>query len=1119
MAGFWFLVSVALLIALLSRRKDNDSYTQGYWNGYRAFGDMLQDLMSAGRTDAESLRTLINVNKTGDTVVAQPAATVNAEETFLADTYVDEDPSQQDVGVVSVAAVTPLPQTIESSAEQKAKRSLRNLNIILYTASFLLVAAGALFVASSSTPQTKLLTVISIIIVFYVAGFVVYSKSVRLRPAALAFLGTGLALIPFAGFALQQYTNLSPTQSWLITSMVGLVAYFIVAIKLQNLLVSYLTMAFVLSLVGSMTAAGALALVWQFVAIIGVSLVASIVAHIRPTWVPKVFSEPIERSGQIVTPVVLVASLFVFDRLLITGYEIVFAVATLHYLVAWLQVRDMMSETIVRVLSYVVLSLVAWDITDGNVAVVAFTLMLLMTFQHAFSLLMINLPDRVTNERTWITIIFTLQSLLFLFWMDDVRAPLFTTIALVVMGFTSLAVAVRLRSVPFGVIGLVASLALPFVVTRDLFSPSLPWWIVTIWFMVAAIKGLALYARWRHRSFALRSFVTTAYVTYLVLAVITAWIDGSSTVLMATYFAAAIVILVASYLSRTPNSQLVVPVLIFLGVASAGDMLYIAQPWYLLFIGGMTAVLLWVMALVHGYLGQYRRRATMLASGQIALLVITGVVLYADRGVNILVAILLLGAAFGSLALRWMYKEKATTFSVIFMYSYIMYFIAALMVALLITTGWLASVTGLGVILFVLASYVERQPWLQIIASMLTVITLGIATSLIDLPGQWFALFTFGGAAALFYAMAGLHFAYGQAQRQLVMATTAQVTLFMIIFTGLSGDYVATLTVFIMLLVWAVVSLAIRWWCRDRSPAYSGLFSFSYPMYYVGSLLLLMPLAALWSVVAFAVGAVIFWVASYAERSPGIIIAGNISLTIALSIFWWWAGLSGEWMILGIAWILATVFYFGHWALKGLNDAWRSQVLLWSIWSVLVVATILQFFATSKEIAVAATIIVFAITLAIEGRRLQRGGMIEVAIYVATFGMQRIAGQLWPELNGVFYAHWWAIIVALAAFSRQAHRSLRLVVAMSFVTVFSGVYALTSGASYQILFLIEHLSLLVGGALLSKSWAIWWGIGASAVAILYFLRGYTFFMLGFLGLLMIAIVVWRLMRGGEPSKG
>ena len=47
---------------------------------------------------------------------------------------------------------------------------------------------------------------------------------------------------------------------------------------------------------------------------------------------------------------------------------------------------------------------------------------------------------------------------------------------------------------------------------------------------------------------------------------------------------------------------------------------------------------------------------------------------------------------------------------------------------------------------------------------------------------------------------------------------------------------------------------------------------------------------------------------------------------------------------------------------------------------------------------------------------------------------------------------------------------------------------------------------------LRKQWAMWWGIIATVVAVVYFLRNYTAFALLFIGLLPIVFVIWRLLR-------
>jgi hypothetical protein len=1295
MAGFWFLVSVILFIILVSRKKnDGKDYAQGYWDGYREFGAQVQNLITKRRIDTSSLQKLIDEGTTGavsseENLVPQPEVTApedswsTVEDDFVTDVIGEAPADSYAQQVQPTTVVQPrYNQTVQSpvvamTPEEEAKRSLRNLNLILYIASFLLVAAGALFVASSSSAMVKLIGVCIIIAIFYLAGYIIYTKVERLRPAGLAFLGTGLALIPFAGFAFQDFSNLSATTSWLITSIVGLVAYFAAAILLQSQLVSYLTMAFVLSLVGSTTATGTQAIVWQFVAIIGISLIASIVAYFKPQWLPSIFSRPIEHTGQIVTPVALVASLTIFDRLRITDYEIVFAIATLHYVVAWLQSRTITYETIVRVLAYIVVSLLVWDVTESSLAAFSFAMVLLLSFQHAYSLIMVNRPGYAHIERVWIGVLFTLQILLMLNWQTYLHSALFTTVSLLVIGMTSYAAALRLRSVGVGVIGLAVSLIAPFTVARSLFSVPLPWWVLAAWFGAAAILALWGYAKFQSRSKKLRVFITTAYILYVFLALVTAHVNGGSILLLVAYSATAAFALVASYVARAPYAQLFVPLFVFTAVASIVQLLKIEPLWIFLCIGGGSATVLWLLAAMHGIYGQSLRQILMTTSGLIVFLSIIGTLANQGTQLDGFILTLLLLTAFGSLVLRWVYKDTKPSLSSVFACAYPIYFAVTVLVATTaMGTGLVAIVMSTGIALFMAASYVEREKWVQIVSAILTIITLGLVAKLVPLPYEWHNLFMFGLSAVLFYAAAGLHYAYKQSDRQFLMTSTAYITLFFVAFTGMTGGYqprlaafaillvwsvmtlalrwwsrdrstmyntlfqaaypiyyvaalllastlsatwvavafaagacltvaasyaermpkleitsgilvilalvslthvidlpiqwfllfifgiaagifclaagyhrgsgetyrqlmmtalaqitliwiaftvstghaTATLTAFVVLLSWSLISLALRWWSRDRSREYSGIFRAAYLVYYPVTLLMTFSMAPIWGIIALAIGAVVFWVASYAERAPFVVVLGNALLVAALVYFWWWTNLSLTWMVLGISWILAGLFYFGHWIFKGLHDTVRNQILLWSTWAVLLYASFMQSLAGSLQIATMATLIVFAMTLAMDGVQRKSRGMVEAAAYIATFGVQRIVAIIWPELNIVFYGHWWAITLVLVALFSRTHRQMRFVIAAALVTASSGVYALTSGKEYQLLFLIEHLALLVAGAILSKNWAIWWGIVATALAIVYFLRTYTFLLLGFLGLLLIAIVVWRLMRSSNATN-
>ena len=209
------------------------------------------------------------------------------------------------------------------------------------------------------------------------------------------------------------------------------------------------------------------------------------------------------------------------------------------------------------------------------------------------------------------------------------------------------------------------------------------------------------------------------------------------------------------------------------------------------------------------------------------------------------------------------------------------------------------------------------------------------------------------------------------------------------------------------------------------------------------------------------------------------------------------------------------IFYFGYGVFAGLGDKLREQAMLWSTWAVLALASFTVLVTEGLTLDLALMLLAMSATLGIEAYRRKNWALGEGAIYLANVAFQRLMGSLYPELNAVFYAHWWAMVVMLIAALRHTGVRARLVIAMGLVTLSSGIYALAEGGFYQFLFLAEHLALLVIGAFRQKNWAIWWGIAASAAAILYFLREYTFLWLGFLGLLLIAIVVWRLMRGGQ----
>jgi hypothetical protein len=785
----WFVVALVFFILWLTKKGSSsnaapsmqDRYSQGFWDGYRDLGTKIQRYLHHEHPDKGAIQQLINVGFGG----SPPPDSLVQHPTF---DQVQESLMEQ-------------PAVIELSPEQlqaeKAKESLKNFNILLFMGSLLLVAAGAAFVAAAMPNSVKLFGVWILVLTFYSAGMALHYNSERLRAAAVAFIGTGLALVPFAGVALHQLGEVDPAVAWCVTSLIGLIGYFFAAIRLQSQVVSYLTLAFVISLASSFTESVGVPLVWNFVVIIGIGLVFNMVAIVKPNWVPKLFAKPIEQSGQIVTPVALVASLFLYNRMSLFSYEIVFGVATLHYVVTWLQTRRAEYEAIVRTLAHITALIIAWDVLHGERVAFGLAFLFLAVAQQAYSFMALEMsgtPARRTTEKVWVSIMQMLELLSIGFWVATINSGQLSSLSFFIIGLSSLVATFYFRSILLAIPGLVVSVILPFIVARQVFEPALDYGYLAGFFTFATALVMASYQLFVRRSTAVRYFMTSSFVVYLIVA-------------------------------------------------------------------AMTAALLpaWGHVLVLAFL----------------------------------------------------------------------------------------------------------------------------------------------------------------------------------------------------------VSLA--------------------------------------------------WLGSYQFRQSTFSIIGNVLFVIAVGRAWDWLQLDMTWFILGVAWITSAVFYTGYWALLQQGDKDRSTGLLWSAWVVLGMGILFTFFASDVGAASALSLVALAGTIAIEGWRLRQMVLIESSVYVATFGLQRFVGVNDPDLNVVFYGHWWALTLAAVAAWRMKFKE-RLIIGMSFITFTSGIYALNEGGGYQLLFLVEHIGLLIAGALLSRGWAIWWGLIGAALAVLYFLKDIAFLAFAFLGLLVIGIVVWRLMR-------
>lgn len=981
MAWFWFLVCIGLVIILATKKNSasssDEEYGRGYWDGYRALGDKVQDELDSDTIDRHALQIAVNRGHGDNT-----PASVESRSQSLETTKVDESEfgdgttlaGYDDLQLTSTyssdeqirQALAADVRAIDSGAIalRNEKKSLENLNTILYMASFLLVAAASAFVATAMPGNIRLIGLIVIVVLFYGAGWILYKSVARLRPAATAFLGTGLAILPFVGVALNLLGGVPETTAWLIISAIGLVAYVAAAVLLQSQVISYLTMAFVLSLASSAVASASLPMVWYFIVLIGISLTANSLSILRPTLVPEIFRRPIESTGQFVTPLALLASLVV-PRMTIDVYEVVFGVATAHYLVVWLQQKTMMYESVVRGLAYATLLILAWDVADNNVTQFGIWWLVIAVLQAAYSLVRVQAKNASSKaaENGWLITASALILFGIVFWSTAEHAAYWTATSLLVVGVISTVSLLRLRDITWGYIGLGISIVLPFTIARLVIEPALPWSALVGCFIVLGSSALVAYHYMKNRMSASTGMLfMTALLTYIGLAVMSGLISQDAVVL----------------------------------------------GWSLLFA-------------------------------------------------------------------------------------------SALLIGL---------------------SYSGGYVWSEIIAAVLFVPTVALWLGESSLESRWLLTGTVLISSGLLVAASIAHHLRGEVERR-----NALVSIGMIVVAGLVGnlgqlDGGVAQTSLLILVTSTLLSYGLRMATRRKSATLQSIFTFGYFGYILLAWISSLPLSGGWHVLVYGLAALVFWLGSYAEKLPALTLIGNVALVVMTAVLWYWLEFDSDWAVFGISWIAAAVLYGAYWLMVERHDVWRQWVCLGSVWVILAYAVLVQFFNFDdvQRIAAAATLIAAAATLGIHGYLFEKRNFVESSIYIATFGLQRLVGLVIPEADMVFYAHWWAIVLGLVAWWRgMGHRAARLAIGMSLISTSTAAMALTGNGMYQLLFLVEHLVLLVIGAIIQKSWATWWGIIAAVLAILYFLREYTFLWLGFLGLFLIGIVVWRLMRNSGAS--
>ena len=979
---FWFLALVVVLIILIlqqssSKEEDNSHYLRGRNDERQALAAKINEVTKNNKSQEISLVVLRDIFKNPIKHPIKDDPSKNVSATVMNSNYEASG---------AEAPLSSPPLTSQQEKEDNEKQSIKNLNILLYVGSFLIVAATALFVTLTMPPMIRLAGMVVVTSAFYVGGLILYKRSERLRSAATAFVGTGLAILPFVGVALSSLVGVAPEISWLIISLIGVVAFATAATILQNEFISYATMAFVVSLALSFVPTMQLSVMWYFIALILVSTIMNLGNLLWPKRIPPIFAKSIQTSGTIMTPVALISSLLTSSSMNLWMYEILFGLATLHYLVLWGVKHTRIYEYLVRSLFTITTLLIGIDLIDfptrgastglslgldnlgigQRMAAIGVVWLIIALAQVVYSLLRAKSSSDKNIKIEQSIVVFLLMSIVFsmVMFAGSENWQAWVSLDMAAIGVACVSAAFRWRNVNWLYGSLVASVFLPFLIARGVMSPVLDFEVIAVVFAIAGVLSLILLER-----------------------------------------------MIAAKRSKTVSDFF------------------------------LSATIIYSLAIA-----------------------ISGIL--AAKGVDV-------GLAF-----------------------------------------------MISAILVILASLISNQIKIEIIGVVYGVISIAGWTNELLPNSEWkgFIVVLFSTILLLMGAMAHQHFS--QSKRRDLLVISAITMLFGLLFVISNRSKEVVATGLVVLLLGSVVCLAIRGFNKDKlSESVKMATIVGYVGYSVLALVAGFELGAGWLPMTLLALAGIYWASSMIEREPRILPVGHLFFWFAIMAFWSWQQYSQEWFIYGTSWISAAVYYLWYWFDSSQKKKEISDIsLVFTLVALLLPAFSGLFIALDNKFIVASaiSIILIAAVMAIEGYIRKQKNYIEAAVYAATLGLQRLLYVALPELSEVAYAQWWALIIFATAIWRKDLKN-RLVIALLFITIPTGLFALTKGDGYIWLFLVEHLIMAITGAVYRKQWVMWWGIVAVVLAILYFIREYTALMLLLLGFLLIAFVVWRLMRGKNDA--
>jgi len=264
----------------------------------------------------------------------QPVATGSTSPTHPAtdQTFGQQNPVNipQPSHVVSRPATPPKPVKVLT----KRERELRNINITLYVAALMIVAAGALFLSFALPPVAKLVAFFFLAAAFYAGGLTTYALKPSLRPAGAAFAGTGLALLPLCAIATYNTLAITGAATWLIFSAIGTLAVGYATLKLKSRVLSWVAVLILVSTGMAGAATLQRGILNYMLVLLLLSLVLLFLAVRSQRVRRSIFFQAVMGTAQLLPAFVIVLSAILFESLRSRDFFWIFALLTAQLLLS-----------------------------------------------------------------------------------------------------------------------------------------------------------------------------------------------------------------------------------------------------------------------------------------------------------------------------------------------------------------------------------------------------------------------------------------------------------------------------------------------------------------------------------------------------------------------------------------------------------------------------------------------------------------------------------------------------------------------------------------------------------------------------------------------------------------